>query len=362
MVDNCSTTARLGARKWAPRFDYTLMEEVVPGGRRGRRARRDADDPLRGPPDPRDPRRLRRAAARRSTSSSSSRVVYAAAVTLQARRMRVRVPRRLRSGLEPPPPRVRLRGQQRLAAHALRRAVLREVGPLRAPPARRRPSAPRPRTTCARSPSTTPAPALQRLVAARYPRLARVEGWMRRTYGWLGRTRSQRFNLAFAAGSETIAFTLARWTEEHLGELFTGADPVPTTLFLWHLAEEVEHKSAAFDVYEAIDGSRLRYAFATTPRSPSLLAHVVRHDRDAGGRAAGLLPGHVFPARAVVDQLRLRDPAHPARLGPPRPPPRRWSTRCTCHHGSPTSTRRPARSRCGRSRGMTGPFPETTPT
>ena len=30
MVDNCSTTARLGSRKWAPRFDYTLMEEVYP--------------------------------------------------------------------------------------------------------------------------------------------------------------------------------------------------------------------------------------------------------------------------------------------------------------------------------------------
>ena len=86
---------------------------------------------------------------------------------------------------------------------------------------------------------------------AHYPRLARIEGWMRRTYGWLSRTRSQRFNLAFAAGSETIAFTLARWTEKHLDELFAGAEPVPTTLFLWHLAEEVEHKSAAFDVYEA---------------------------------------------------------------------------------------------------------------
>jgi ketol-acid reductoisomerase len=24
MIDNCSTTARLGARKWAPRFDYIL--------------------------------------------------------------------------------------------------------------------------------------------------------------------------------------------------------------------------------------------------------------------------------------------------------------------------------------------------
>jgi ketol-acid reductoisomerase len=31
MVDNCSTTARLGARKWAPRFDYLLTQQAYPG-------------------------------------------------------------------------------------------------------------------------------------------------------------------------------------------------------------------------------------------------------------------------------------------------------------------------------------------
>jgi ketol-acid reductoisomerase len=30
MVDNCSTTARLGARKWAPRFDYILAQLAFP--------------------------------------------------------------------------------------------------------------------------------------------------------------------------------------------------------------------------------------------------------------------------------------------------------------------------------------------
>ena len=37
MVDNCSITARLGSRKWAPRFDYileqlayTAVDEAVP--------------------------------------------------------------------------------------------------------------------------------------------------------------------------------------------------------------------------------------------------------------------------------------------------------------------------------------------
>ncbi len=28
MIDNCSTTARLGARKWAPRFDYILTQQA----------------------------------------------------------------------------------------------------------------------------------------------------------------------------------------------------------------------------------------------------------------------------------------------------------------------------------------------
>jgi ketol-acid reductoisomerase len=30
MVDNCSITARLGARKWAPRFDYLLTQQAYP--------------------------------------------------------------------------------------------------------------------------------------------------------------------------------------------------------------------------------------------------------------------------------------------------------------------------------------------
>jgi len=30
MVDNCSITARLGARKWAPRYDYLLMQQAEP--------------------------------------------------------------------------------------------------------------------------------------------------------------------------------------------------------------------------------------------------------------------------------------------------------------------------------------------
>ena len=36
MVDNCSITARLGARKWAPRYDYSLMQLAEPVWAEGR--------------------------------------------------------------------------------------------------------------------------------------------------------------------------------------------------------------------------------------------------------------------------------------------------------------------------------------
>jgi predicted metal-dependent hydrolase len=98
------------------------------------------------------------------------------------------------------------------------------------------------------------------------PGIARLERWIDRTYGWLERHRSHRFSLAFAAASETIAFSIARWADRHHHELFDDVDEATATLFQWHLAEEVEHKSVAFDVYAAVDGSRHRHvaAAATT--------------------------------------------------------------------------------------------------
>lgn len=99
-------------------------------------------------------------------------------------------------------------------------------------------------------------------LAAGRPGVARLERWIDRTYGHLERRRSTRFSLAFAAASETIAFSLARWADRHHHDLFDEADPLASGLVQWHLAEEVEHKSVAFDVHAAVDGSRTRYAVA----------------------------------------------------------------------------------------------------
>ena len=90
---------------------------------------------------------------------------------------------------------------------------------------------------------------------------------------------SPAFDLAFAAGSETMAYSAARWAAERRHDLFRGADEVASTLFLWHLAEEVEHKSVAWDVYWQLHGdrprARLRHAAATATALALMVVLVV---------------------------------------------------------------------------------------
>ena len=76
------------------------------------------------------------------------------------------------------------------------------------------------------------------------------------------RRRSTAFGVAFAAAFEIIAFCSARWAESGLRRLFDGAEPVAASMFLWHLAEEIEHKGIAHDVFAATPGARTRYPLA----------------------------------------------------------------------------------------------------
>lgn len=102
---------------------------------------------------------------------------------------------------------------------------------------------------------------LNEIVTARYPATRRVERMLAANDRWVER-RSDRFKVAYSASGETISYGVARWTEANLGRLMDKSDPVAATLYCWHLAEEIEHKSATYDVFEATDGSRLRYAWA----------------------------------------------------------------------------------------------------
>lgn len=64
-------------------------------------------------------------------------------------------------------------------------------------------------------------------------------------------TKPLRWNLAYAEGFEAFTTAMAR--------IFVDEDksrwqPAVLDLFLWHLVEELEHRTVAFDVYDRIAG------------------------------------------------------------------------------------------------------------
>ena len=93
------------------------------------------------------------------------------------------------------------------------------------------------------------------------PTLRHIERAQRKLFRSLDRHTSAHTSLAYAAGAEAVAFFTARWVERRRHRLLTDAEGGAANLFVWHLAEEVEHKNVAFDVYQANDGGRFRYLF-----------------------------------------------------------------------------------------------------
>ncbi len=70
-----------------------------------------------------------------------------------------------------------------------------------------------------------------------------------------------RHHLAATAANEHFTAIFAEWLLKN-HDLLDGAEPRLKTLWLWHSAEESEHKSTAFDLYQALGGShawRLRW-------------------------------------------------------------------------------------------------------
>ena len=65
--------------------------------------------------------------------------------------------------------------------------------------------------------------------------------------------RDVRVHLAATAATEHFTAIFAHWLLRH-PEALQGAEPRLQTLWLWHAAEESEHRSTAFDVYQAISG------------------------------------------------------------------------------------------------------------
>ena len=113
------------------------------------------------------------------------------------------------------------------------------------------------------------------VVARRY-RTKLLERMMAGTFRFL-KGRGSSFGIAFAAGFETVAFVAARWVDARMhtllpeigklnatdAEMQTNNDAnIAANLFVWHLAEEAEHRSIAYEVHQRTGGTQLAYTWA----------------------------------------------------------------------------------------------------
>jgi predicted metal-dependent hydrolase len=89
----------------------------------------------------------------------------------------------------------------------------------------------------------------------RFPGLRKAQADIEADYRRFTRTKSLQFNLAYAEGFEAYTMALSRFSFE------TGlVDRLPSDvrdLFVWHLVEELEHRTVAFDVYDHVCGGYL---------------------------------------------------------------------------------------------------------
>ncbi|RYD91159.1 MAG: metal-dependent hydrolase, partial [Sphingomonadales bacterium] len=79
---------------------------------------------------------------------------------------------------------------------------------------------------------------------ARYPKARAFEAELSETLRIQLETRSLAYNLAFSAGFENFACYMAKYQFTRGLAYFEGADRRMATLWLWHAAEEFEHRTA----------------------------------------------------------------------------------------------------------------------
>jgi predicted metal-dependent hydrolase len=84
--------------------------------------------------------------------------------------------------------------------------------------------------------------------------LRAIEDAMEADYQRYSRQKSLRFNLAYAEGFEAMTCSSALAMAE-AGNFDEGAKLPGGEIWAWHMAEEIEHRTVAFDVFDHLVGS-----------------------------------------------------------------------------------------------------------
>lgn len=119
------------------------------------------------------------------------------------------------------------------------------------------------------------------------PALSAIEQRLEADYQRFTREESLDFNVGYAEGFEAMTCALALASAEYPESMATAGGE----LFAWHLAEEIEHRSVAFEVFEDLVGSywaRLRIGTWAQGHYLRAISAFVRVMTEAMGRKVQL--------------------------------------------------------------------------
>lgn len=137
-----------------------------------------------------------------------------------------------------------------------------------------------------------------RALIKRWPGLRETRDQVVSSYEHLTATKPLAWRLAYAAIVEATFTPYFKVFLDHEDKLFRPGDERVASLFLWHFVEEIEHRSSALLVYNAVHDSFL-YRLCAIPSVAKHMAevlaitssgfrrHVPEHD---GGGVARLIP------------------------------------------------------------------------
>ena len=120
------------------------------------------------------------------------------------------------------------------------------------------------------------------ILGARYPDLVQLERGIKARLDQSKREHSLTFRMAYTAGYEAITYQLVDFMMDERERFLTGADPNVLGLLCWHGAEEVEHKTVAYDAFQALHGG---YAM----RARGLIAALVMTVKDIRSMTQAML-------------------------------------------------------------------------
>jgi predicted metal-dependent hydrolase len=139
-------------------------------------------------------------------------------------------------------------------------------------------------------------------LTAQFPGLAEVSEELDRSFDALLRTRTPHYHLAYIADIEATFTPLFSMFFAHKATMFDNGDPRVAPLFLWHFAEEIEHRASAQIIYDAV----VRNPWYRLRVMPGVFAHMAE---------CANVCGRGFN-RHVPKEVRLVDGMEDATLSP----------------------------------------------